>query len=307
MKKIKKFEIANRKTTQSTETAINKTLLLSVAIGVIAVALIVMVLLIWQYGNFAVARINGMPIRRAEVTQQAAGSLGFFTAEYPHLSQDEVKRIVREEVVRDFAFLRLFEYYARQFGLPAGRNENPNEIIEGVITTITNDPALFARYEVHMPIVPEPRDIEPIAAAILDRIRAGEDFDTLMRTYGEDPGMANNPQGYTFTRGFMDPPFEEATAALEIGEISGLVRGHWGYHIIKRIDPISHAEVLDPMGRSYEDIAPEELLGARHILIAADDPVDMNQLMREAIVDGFVEKIDANIRYLPRLNRVPVD
>lgn len=42
-----------------------------------------------------------------------------------------------------------------------------------------------------------------VAVELLNRIKNGEDFDTLMNEYTEDPGTANNPNGYTFERGDM--------------------------------------------------------------------------------------------------------
>ena len=72
---------------------------------------------------------------------------------------------------------------------------------------------------------------------ILDRIRDGEDFDELMNEYSEDTGLATNPNGYTFMPGEMIDEFYDATAALEVGEVSGIVPSSYGFHIIKRIEP----------------------------------------------------------------------
>lgn len=80
-------------------------------------------------------------------------------------------------------------------------------------------------------------EAEEFANEILARLHAGEDFDELMWEYGQDPGMANFPGGYSFMSGEMVPEFEEATRELEMGEISGLVRSHFGFHIIKRTEP----------------------------------------------------------------------
>ena len=76
-----------------------------------------------------------------------------------------------------------------------------------------------------------------LAEDVLKQIRDGADFDELMKEYGEDPGMAEHPEGYTFTDGEFVEEFYNATAAMEIGEVSGLVRSNYGYHIIKRIEP----------------------------------------------------------------------
>ena len=74
------------------------------------------------------------------------------------------------------------------------------------------------------------------AQSILDRINAGEDFDTLMNQYSEDTGLSNNPNGYTFTEGQMVDEFYNAAKALQEGEVSGLIKSQYGYHIIKRCE-----------------------------------------------------------------------
>ena len=73
------------------------------------------------------------------------------------------------------------------------------------------------------------------AQSILDRIKAGEDFDTLMNEYSEDTGLSNNPNGYTFTEGQMVTEFYDGAKALAEDEVSELVKSDYGYHIIKRV------------------------------------------------------------------------
>ena len=83
------------------------------------------------------------------------------------------------------------------------------------------------------------------AQGLLDQLKAIQDpaelestFDTLMNENSEDTGLATNPDGYTFTAGQMVPEFEEATRALEFGQVSPeLVKSDYGYHIILRLDP----------------------------------------------------------------------
>ena len=89
------------------------------------------------------------------------------------------------------------------------------------------------------------------AQGLLDQLKAIQDpaelestFDTLMNENSEDTGLATNPDGYTFTAGQMVPEFEEATRALEFGQVSPeLVKSDYGYHIILRLDP-SQSESL---------------------------------------------------------------
>ena len=73
------------------------------------------------------------------------------------------------------------------------------------------------------------------AQSILNRINAGEDFDTLMNQYSEDTGLSNNPNGYTFTEGQMVTEFYDGAKALAEDEVSELVKSNYGYHIIKRV------------------------------------------------------------------------
>lgn len=86
------------------------------------------------------------------------------------------------------------------------------------------------------------------AERLLADLRSSADpmtlFDEYMNTYSEDPGLATNPEGYIFTANTsVDPAFEEAALALEYGQISELVEGVSGYHIILRL----------PLGISLEE------------------------------------------------------
>lgn len=88
--------------------------------------------------------------------------------------------------------------------------------------------------------IPEAAKADTLAKAneVLEKVNNGEDFDSLINEYGEDPGMKQNPDGYYFNEGVMVAPFEEATYALNEGDTSDLVETSYGYHIIKRL-PIS--------------------------------------------------------------------
>lgn len=77
-------------------------------------------------------------------------------------------------------------------------------------------------------------DSEELANEIYASLQNGADFDELLNEYGTDPGMTYEPDGYTFTKDYMDPAFEAAAFALNIGEISAPVKSSYGYHIIKR-------------------------------------------------------------------------
>ncbi len=71
------------------------------------------------------------------------------------------------------------------------------------------------------------------ADEILARAQSGEDFDSLINEFNEDPGMASNPDGYVFTDGEMVQEFTDGVDSLEAGGIT-MAETTYGYHIIKR-------------------------------------------------------------------------
>jgi len=110
----------------------------------------------------------------------------------------------------------------------------------------------------------DPAENRVLAEQLLDRIRGGEDFDTLMTEYTEDPGIQSEPGGYYFFRGEMDAAFEEASFALADGEISDIVESSYGYHIIWRCekDASYMDENLETIRSTYLALAFYQVLDA---------------------------------------------
>ncbi|MBN2373883.1 peptidyl-prolyl cis-trans isomerase [bacterium] len=84
------------------------------------------------------------------------------------------------------------------------------------------------------------------ALGLLDKIKAGEDFSELARLNSDCPSSKRGGELGYFGKGKMDPEFERAAFALDVGEISQVVRSSFGYHIIKAegINP-EHIKPLD--------------------------------------------------------------
>jgi len=77
-------------------------------------------------------------------------------------------------------------------------------------------------------------------------------FTELMFEHSEDPGgLMSFPKGYLFQHTDMVASFSDACAALEIGQLSGIVETDYGYHIILRL-PIDYDST--PISFSYEGI-----------------------------------------------------
>jgi len=74
-------------------------------------------------------------------------------------------------------------------------------------------------------------------AVLRDSLKAGVDFADLARRHSEDPGSASKggDLGY-FSRRRWVQPFDEMAMSLSPGQVSGIVRTVYGYHIIKCLD-----------------------------------------------------------------------
>lgn len=123
----------------------------------------------------------------------------------------------------------------------------------------------------------------------LDNILASNDqvstFDQYMNEHSEDSGLAQYPDGYTYLSGDMVSEFEDAVAALKVGEITPeVVESSYGYHIIMRIEP-------DP-----EEI-DDETLKERYQEDTFSSLLDEWTQSAEIFTSDALEKLDVNAFY----------
>lgn len=93
-------------------------------------------------------------------------------------------------------------------------------------------------------------EILPLAQEVLAKAQAGEDFDALIETYGEDAGMTAEPnksRGYLVCDGLSiyEQSFQDAAMALaNVGDVSAeLVKTSYGYHILQYANELTGGEV----------------------------------------------------------------
>ncbi len=151
----------------------------------------------------------------------------------------------------------------------------------------------FRTYGDSLPLVPEQVELRQIAMfprvtesfrqaarekaqAILDSIRAGASFEEMAKKYSDDPGSARNGGNLGLARrGVFVKEFEEATFALEPGDISDLVETKFGFHIIKLLE------------KKGEAVKPQHILIRVEKTGESDQSViDTLKAVRQRILDG---------------------
>lgn len=80
-------------------------------------------------------------------------------------------------------------------------------------------------------------DLKAEAQSILDKVKAGENFEELAKANSDDSTATNGGDLDFFSKGTMVEPFEKAVFSLKKGEVyPELVETDFGYHIIKKTD-----------------------------------------------------------------------
>lgn len=132
-----------------------------------------------------------------------------YAGESPRLigNDDEIKEDIKENYVRVYHVLIAKDHFS---GLEGYEEATEDELAQAA---------------------------KELAEKTLTEIQTGEAkvYD-LAQSLGDDPGMTDNVAGYLFTYGTMVEPFEKASFALEVGDVSGLVETDYGWHIITRLE-----------------------------------------------------------------------
>jgi len=119
------------------------------------------------------------------------------------------------------------------------------EAIEALTGNVVTEEALQAAYDARFANAePEPEynashilvDTEEAAQAVIDRLNAGEDFAAVAQDASTGPSGPSGGELGWFGIGTMIPEFENAVAAMSVGDISAPVQTQFGWHVIRLND-----------------------------------------------------------------------
>lgn len=72
------------------------------------------------------------------------------------------------------------------------------------------------------------------AKDLLRKLQEGKSFEELAKDFSLCPSGARGGDLGEFPKGRMVPAFEKALVQLKVGEVSGIVKTQFGFHLIQR-------------------------------------------------------------------------
>lgn len=159
---------------------------------------------------------------------------------------------------------------------------------EKLVAFYEENPKLFERaHAAHILI----KDDEEKANVILSRLRVDPAlFDEIAKEESEDPTAEKGGDLGWFYRDEMVPEFSDAAFRLKSGEVSGVVKTLFGYHIIKALDPVTlqtYDDAIFRIKKEYVTAHKEETernvsLKSKDILQSAvSDPSSFAQAVKD--------------------------
>ena len=139
-------------------------------------------------------------------------------------------------------------------------------------------------------------EIKKKAADVLAQAKKGANFEDLAKKYSEDPGSKTKGGDLGWLlQGQTVPEFEKAAFSLNKGEISGLIRTQYGFHIIKVLDKeTAHTQSFDEIKDSLRAPLLLQKVDAEAGEIADKMSAEIRQ-SNKTTLDGLAQKYHLNI------------
>lgn len=202
------------------------------------------------------------------------------TAYFDSLSKDEIDAMnITKETIGT-----LYGEYALSLKMynEIIKDINP-EISDDEARTITVEHILIKTYNLdnkgnRIPYTKQAQsDAYTLAKEVLNKAKAGEDFEMLATEYSDDTSIT-----YSFGKGKMDAVFEEAAFNLGTDEISDIVETEYGYHIIKCISTFNK-EVTDENKVKIVEERRNEAFSAEYDSFVSTLTKDLNNQVWDSI------------------------
>lgn len=109
----------------------------------------------------------------------------------------------------------------------------------------------------------EVRVIKKKCQDVLEKIKGGDDFGEMALLYSQDASNKDRGDLGYFKKGELFPTLEREALRLKVGEVSGVVRTEFGFHIIKLLDrkgvePLPFEEVKERIVADYYESEMEK-------------------------------------------------
>jgi len=95
-------------------------------------------------------------------------------------------------------------------------------------------------------------ETEEEAQNVLEQLKAGEDFSEIAKTKSTGPSAAQGGDMGFISKGSTIPEIDEAISALEIGELTDIIKSDFGFHILKITE--KKAETVKTLEEVREEI-----------------------------------------------------
>ena len=136
------------------------------------------------------------------------------------------------------------------------------------------------------------------ANEVLTKLKNGEKFEDLAKTYSQDGTKSNGGDLGWFNRGEMVSEFEEAAIKLEKGKYTTTpVKTKFGYHIILKTDQKDKPELKDVKEDVIATLAEEKMqaddnmLNKALIQLRKDKEIEIHDSTLKKQYDNFVESV----------------
>jgi peptidyl-prolyl cis-trans isomerase D len=146
----------------------------------------------------------------------------------------------------------------------------------------------------------EVAEIRKKAEAVLKQAKSGANFEALAKKYSEDDGSkAKGGDLGWIVEGQTVPEFQNVAFSLPVGQISGLVKTQYGFHIIKVLGhETAHTKSFEEVRGSILPILLDQKVNAEADNIATEMADAVRQSDRQPIA-GIAKKLNLQLGSVP--------